>query len=116
MSPSIMLARGTKQTCENQSCGRRFYDLKRTPLSCPYCGASFDSPAVERIAFETFVKPAGRKNYRWIEPVRPAAEVSEVDSEAAEKEELAPSATEELLIDIDEEDGEASTAETSEPA
>lgn len=116
MSPSIAPAqRGAKQTCENQTCGRRFYDLKRTPTACPYCGESLDSPAVEKIAFETYVKPV-RKSYRWVEPARPAPEAPEVDSEADEKEELEPSANEELLMDIDEEDGETPAAETGEPA
>lgn len=31
--------RGTKRTC--QSCEARFYDLARTPILCPKCGAEF---------------------------------------------------------------------------
>ena len=27
---------GTKRAC--QSCGKRFYDLNRTPITCPQCG------------------------------------------------------------------------------
>jgi len=31
---------GMKRTC--QSCGSRFYDLLRSPIICPKCGAEFD--------------------------------------------------------------------------
>jgi uncharacterized protein (TIGR02300 family) len=31
---------GTKRTC--LSCGARFYDLQRSPITCPSCGALFD--------------------------------------------------------------------------
>lgn len=39
-------ARGTKRTC--QSCDERFYDLERSPIICPLCGAKYviaSSPA-----------------------------------------------------------------------
>ena len=59
-------ARGTKRTC--QSCDERFYDLDRTPILCPYCGASYviaSSPAAlaalqaeERAAKKAPKKPA----------------------------------------------------------
>ncbi|MBL8700242.1 MAG: TIGR02300 family protein [Alphaproteobacteria bacterium] len=31
---------GQKRTC--QSCGAKFYDMNRTPILCPKCGATFD--------------------------------------------------------------------------
>lgn len=31
---------GTKRHC--QSCGGKFYDLNKTPIVCPSCGAEFD--------------------------------------------------------------------------
>ena len=40
--------RGTKRTCQNSECGSRFYDLNRTPIACPICGAEYvvgSSPA-----------------------------------------------------------------------
>ena len=37
---------GVKRTC--QSCGARFYDLKRDPIMCPKCGAEFDPQAWAR--------------------------------------------------------------------
>ena len=33
--------RGTKRTCQNDSCGARFYDLARTPVVCPMCGSAY---------------------------------------------------------------------------
>ncbi|MBA2125574.1 TIGR02300 family protein [Hyphomicrobium methylovorum] len=39
-------ARGTKRTC--QSCDERFYDLDRTPITCPFCNSVYviaSSPA-----------------------------------------------------------------------
>ncbi len=33
--------RGTKRTCQNGSCGERFYDLNRDPIHCPICGAIY---------------------------------------------------------------------------
>ena len=34
---STKAARGTKRTC--QACETRFYDLNRSPITCPSCGA-----------------------------------------------------------------------------
>ena len=31
---------GTKRIC--QSCGAKFYDLRKSPIVCPCCGATFD--------------------------------------------------------------------------
>ncbi|MGQ0455440.1 MAG: TIGR02300 family protein [Hyphomicrobium sp.] len=39
-------ARGIKRSC--QSCDERFYDLEKTPIVCPHCGAKYviaSSPA-----------------------------------------------------------------------
>ncbi|MEM7778354.1 MAG: TIGR02300 family protein [Pseudomonadota bacterium] len=33
--------RGTKRTCQDSSCGERFYDLNRHPIICPVCGATY---------------------------------------------------------------------------
>lgn len=33
--------RGTKRTCQSDSCGARFYDLARTPIVCPMCGSAY---------------------------------------------------------------------------
>ncbi len=33
--------RGTKRTCQNGECGARFYDLARSPITCPICGSAY---------------------------------------------------------------------------
>ena len=35
---------GLKRTC--QSCGAKFYDMNRSPIACPKCGANFDPEAL----------------------------------------------------------------------
>jgi uncharacterized protein (TIGR02300 family) len=37
---------GAKRIC--QSCGARFYDFHRSPITCPACGAAFDLDAIGR--------------------------------------------------------------------
>ena len=37
---------GTKRMC--QACGAKFYDLRRSPIICPACGAEFDPEALLR--------------------------------------------------------------------
>ena len=37
---------GLKRAC--QGCSTRFYDLKRDPIICPNCGATFDPLAMLR--------------------------------------------------------------------
>lgn len=37
---------GTKRICQN--CGTKFYDLQRTPITCPSCGTEFDPEALLR--------------------------------------------------------------------
>lgn len=41
---SIKAARGTKRVC--QSCGSKFYDLNRTPITCPICHAIFQQQEI----------------------------------------------------------------------
>ncbi|TAN70318.1 MAG: TIGR02300 family protein [Magnetospirillum sp.] len=59
---------GQKRTC--QSCGCRFYDMTRTPLVCPKCGANVEpevtfkvrrggsAPAEPKVAAPVVIDPA----------------------------------------------------------
>ena len=38
---------GTKRLC--QSCGAKFYDMARSPIVCPKCGATFDVDAAVKL-------------------------------------------------------------------
>ena len=62
---------GTKRVCE--SCGAKFYDLNKQPVTCPKCGHTFDPMAA-------FVKS---EPVREIEPaVEEEDEEDELESEA----------------------------------
>jgi len=39
---------GEKRTC--QACGARFYDMERSPILCPKCGAEFIPPVAVKTA------------------------------------------------------------------
>ncbi len=39
---------GVKRLC--QSCATKFYDLSRSPIACPQCGARFDPEALLKSA------------------------------------------------------------------
>jgi hypothetical protein len=110
--------RGTKQTCNAEGCGSRYYDLSRAPPTCPYCGAVCDTPGAEKIDFENFVKQPSKRFIRWAEPAKPLAQASADggNDEAIEKqtddEAETSSPEEELLIDADEE-GEVDVSDES---
>lgn len=60
-------ARGTKRTCQNGSCGARFYDLGRDPIVCPICSSTY---AIARGPAEPARDDAARRAARKPEPVR----------------------------------------------
>ena len=106
-------ARGTKRVCA--SCGARFYDLNRSPITCPVCQAVYQlsQPSLSRRAEEPAPAPAS-------EPAKPAAEetapppaTAEVISleEAAQAEEAAVEDEEIADIGGDDEDIPASDEE-----
>lgn len=76
---------GTKRIC--QSCGARFYDFGRSPITCPACGAVFDleilnrarraRPAARAVAATTGEAVADETE------LEPGVETEEVDDEAA---------------------------------
>ena len=68
---------GTKRECQN--CGARFYDLKRTPITCPKCEAVFLAEEVGQAAARS--KTAAIKR---VAPPKPAAvESNDVETAAA---------------------------------
>jgi uncharacterized protein (TIGR02300 family) len=86
--------RGTKRTCQNSECGARFYDLNRSPIACPICGASYviaSSPA--GIAAVVPEEKTPRKPKK--EEFAPAASEEETEAE----DELADVETDETVDD-----------------
>lgn len=82
---------GTKRQC--QSCGERFYDLRKAEIACPKCGTVYDpetatrsrrkSPAAEKVVER--VAPVAVPD---IEPVVDAVEGAAEGDEAEEEEAL----------------------------
>jgi uncharacterized protein (TIGR02300 family) len=78
---NALAARGTKRTCDNDECGRRFYDLNKVPTDCPYCGEAFVAPAAVVIDIHAPGRRRQAKNYRLEGPavVAPQAEPAAAD-------------------------------------
>ena len=100
--------RGTKRTCQNASCGTRFYDLAKDPITCPICGTVYELAMAAQAAEE---KP-GRRPAKKPEVVAPAvvAEPPEAASEdalaeVAEGEETIATDDDETFLEEEEEDG-----------
>lgn len=84
--------RGMKRTC--QSCDERFYDLEKTPILCPHCGAKYviaSSPAA-LAALQAEEKAARNK-------IKKAPIAEEADGELPAVE------GEEALVDVEGDDG-----------
>ena len=100
-------ARGTKHTCGNDECGRRFYDLNRSPLDCPYCGVAFDGAAVVTL-HEFTMEPGKRtrsKHYKLTAPVAEEPEEAAAPEAEADSDEATDDAdTPNILIEDDEAD------------
>jgi uncharacterized protein (TIGR02300 family) len=99
---------GVKRICH--SCGAPFYDLKRSPIVCPKCGAEYDPEAILKsrrsrapVVEEKAPVPAVVDDETEVEP----AETEEVE-EVEEEEEVAATA------DGDEEEDEDLIEDASE--
>jgi uncharacterized protein (TIGR02300 family) len=94
-------ARGTKRVCA--SCDARFYDLGRSPIICPVCGAVYQvATTTRRGAAAATVKPAPETQTE--EDDKPAVADAEVISldEAEEAEESAVG--DDDIVDIGDDD------------
>lgn len=74
---------GTKRTC--LSCGAKFYDLMRSPILCPACGAEFDVEAAGRARR---ARTAGRPGPSEPQVVAPVEAEELVEEGVAELDEL----------------------------
>lgn len=77
--------RGTKRTCQSGSCGARFYDLNRDPITCPVCSSAY-VPAVAATPSPAAAAAAQRraapKKPEFVEPALAGAG-AEVEAEDA---------------------------------
>ena len=82
---------GAKRIC--QSCSAPFYDLRRDPIICPKCGATFDPEAVLKSRRTRGAEePAAEKPKK-------KAEVPDVDLEADDEDAVADDEDDEVLED-----------------
>lgn len=110
---TILAQRGTKRTCQDESCAKRFYDLNRASIECPYCGASYVPVAVVISTRAVYSKRPQYKLQKGPEDiVAPVAAIEPTDDEAPEDvvEEEADDDTAEAglaILEIDEADESA---------
>lgn len=106
--------RGTKRTCQNSSCGARFYDLNRDPITCPICSEIYQL-AVGPVAGAAADDAAQRRSTKKPEYVvtaptgdLPDAEADDalVDVEAGD--EPIEAADDETFLEEEEEGGDVS--------
>jgi uncharacterized protein (TIGR02300 family) len=106
---------GSKRIC--QSCGARFYDLRRSPIECPKCGTIFDPEALIKARRPRAAAVAAPVVAPVAAPEPEAAEEEAVATEAAEneEEEVIEDASElgededdvaEVIENVEEEEGE----------
>lgn len=92
---TTLARRGVKRTCQSEPCGLPFYDLNKTVIECPNCGAAFVPPPV--VAFK---KPDLSKR-SYFKSARPADAI------------VAPVATAQVQTDDEGEDDTEDTADTT---
>jgi uncharacterized protein (TIGR02300 family) len=98
--------RGTKRTCQNASCGSRFYDLARDPITCPVCGSVY-ALAMAVAVEEKVRRPAKKPELKApaAAPVLPEAEGDEALVDAAGGDEAIAADDDETFLEEEEEDG-----------
>ena len=91
--------RGTKRTCQNASCGVRFYDLARDPITCPTCGAAYEI----RIAPPVVERRSGRKP-AYVAPAAPEPIVEDALPNEASDDEAVVDPGDDVLPEAEEDD------------
>jgi uncharacterized protein (TIGR02300 family) len=87
-------ARGTKRVC--QACEVRFYDLMRSPIVCPSCGAQYTAVAQPAVELAMRKAPPAKSGWRQSRP-RPVEPTP--DPELAAPAEFGDSEEHELAAD-----------------
>lgn len=92
---------GTKRLCAN--CSARYYDLNKTPITCPKCGTPFEAVATTT---RSRVEQRAVVSQREVEPEEARSETElEVETEDVETDETAKDDSEDTLIEEVEEEG-----------
>lgn len=93
---------GMKLTCD--SCGARFYDLNKTPGSCPKCGNSVARPTVFKTRARVAAEEREEKRAAAAAALKPAPEPAEEDAIPAAEGEDEDEAVIEDTSDLGEDD------------
>lgn len=96
--------RGTKRTCQDEACGERFYDLMKTTIACPVCGAAF-TPPPPPVPRQVGYRGGAQRRPSAVAfgQGRPAAAAPPLEAAATDGDEIA----DEIADDVAEMDGEA---------
>lgn len=102
--------RGTKRTCQNGSCGARFYDLNRAPIVCPMCSTAYvlamTSPAAAEAAAQR--RPVKKPEFVAPQGVEPALESEDALADVEGAEEPIEAAEDETFLEEEEDEGNVS--------
>lgn len=110
---SMKTERGTKRTCQSASCGSRFYDLNRDPITCPICGTIYEMMTMTAVgamapAAEKAPRRAAKKPEAAVVPAPGDAPDVEADDALAEidgDDEAISDDDDETFLEAEEEDG-----------
>ncbi len=101
--------RGTKRTCQSGECGSHFYDLNRTPIACPICGAAYvvgSSPAPITIVQPEEPAPPKPKKKEFADAEADEEETTEEDTlDEVEADKTVGNDDDETFLVQEEEDG-----------
>ena len=104
--------RGTKRTCQNGDCSARFYDLNRSPITCPICGSAYKiaSFPTALAAMQAAEEKAARKvkKEEVVEKVVAEGEPEEALADVEADEAVAEDEDETFLEEEEEEGGDVS--------
>ena len=101
--------RGTKRTCQSSECGSHFYDLNRTPIACPICGAEYvvaSAPAPITVVQPEEPAPSKPKKKEFAEAETDEDETTEEDTlDEVEADKTVSNDDDETFLVQEEEDG-----------
>lgn len=89
-------ALGTKRICH--SCGGRYYDMQRDPITCPKCNTLYDPEALLKTRRKLTVEPKPKV----VPTPQPAAELEVEEAEAIAGETPAEGTEEVVIEDVSE--------------
>ncbi len=102
--------RGTKRTCQNGSCGARFYDLARDPIVCPVCSTVYVIAVTPTAAADAAAQRRPVKKPEFVAP-EAAEAVNEGEDALADvegAEEPIEAADDETFLEEEEDEGNVS--------